>query len=251
MVWDWSYALGIPRQLIGPIGTTFEAAGGGIVIALVLGLILAVIRYLRVPLLSPVITLLAEFIRMTPLLIQLYFFFYVLPNYHILFSPLVTGIIGIGVYFSAYTAEVYRGALLAVPAQQWEAAKATGLGPARTWVLIILPQAVRLVIPPLGNYVLILFKETAILSTIGVVEVLEAAKNIGSLSYRYLEPITIAGIFYLIVSYAGARVIRYVERRLQDSSEDGQRVPMRFTRLGGIRNPVPVEGADLQAGVPR
>src|SRR5580692_4754187 len=114
-MWDWSYALHIPGQLVGAIGTTFEAAGGGIVVALVLGLVLAIIRYLHIPVLSLVLTVLSEFIRMTPLILQLYFFFYVLPNYHILFSPLVTGIIGIGVYFSAYTAEVYRGALTAVP----------------------------------------------------------------------------------------------------------------------------------------
>lgn len=234
MVWDWSYAWHIPGQLVSAVGTTFEAAGGGIVTAMILGLVLAIIRYLRVPVLSLVLTLLSEFIRTTPLLLQLYFFFYVLPSYHIIFSPLVTGILGIGVYFSAYTAEVYRGALAAVPVQQWEAARAVGLGPVRTWTSVILPQAVRLVIPPLGNYVLILFKETAILSTIGVVEVLQAAKNVGSLTYRYLEPITIAGVFYLIVSYSGARLIRYVEARLQVQAEPGRRSAFRLARAADI-----------------
>jgi polar amino acid transport system permease protein len=236
-MWDWSYALHIPGQLVGAIGTTFEAAGGGIVVALVLGLVLAIIRYLHIPVLSLVLTVLSEFIRMTPLILQLYFFFYVLPNYHILFSPLVTGIIGIGVYFSAYTAEVYRGALTAVPVAQWEAARALGLGPVRTWVSVILPQAVRLVIPPLGNYVLVLFKETAILSTIGVVEVLQAAKNIGSLTYQYMEPITIAGLFYLIVSYCGARLIRHLETRLQLQSNVGRPRGLRLARIADIPMP--------------
>lgn len=214
MLWDWSYAARIPGELLPGLWISLQASAGAAAIALSLGLAWAVIRYFRVPVLDQALIVVLEFIRDTPLLIQLFFLFYVLPNYGVSFPPLLTGIIGMGLYFSTYTAEVYRGALLAIPAGQWEAAKAIGLTTSRTWSSVILPQAVRLVIPPLGTYTLWLFKESAILSTITVSELLSRAVSIGTDSYRYLEPMTIAGILYLIISYPTARLIRRLEARL-------------------------------------
>ena len=174
----------------------------------------ATVRYSRVPVLSQVAGGLVQFIRGTPLLVQVYFLYFVLPKYGIKYSPLLTGTVAIGVNYSAYTAEVYRAGIESVPRGQWEAATALSLPLRQRWVDIVLPQAIRPVIPSLGNYVISMFKDSAILSAITVVEVFNTATEIGSDTFRYLEPITIAGLLYLAVSYPSARLIRRLETRL-------------------------------------
>jgi polar amino acid transport system permease protein len=213
-VWDWSFAAHLPAQLWPGVKVTIECSLGASVVAIVLGLIWAIIRYSKVPVLSWLVAALVQILRGSPLLVQLYFAFYVLPNFGITLAPVLTGIMGLGIYFSAFTAEVYRGAIAAIPAGQWEAAKALSLSRSRTWLRVVLPQAGRLVVPPIGNYVIAMFKDSALLSAITVQELLATANNIASLQYRYLEPLTIAGLFYLIISYPASRGIRYLERHM-------------------------------------
>jgi polar amino acid transport system permease protein len=159
--------------------------------------------------------LLIEFIRSTPLLIQLYFLFYVAPDYGVTMSALAAGTLGISLHYAAYVAEVYRAGLNAVPRGQWEAAKALSLSPWHAYRSIILPQAVRVILPTLGNYLIAMFKDTPVLSAITVVELMLEAKNIGSASLRYIEPITLAGLFFLTVSLAVAFLVRKLERVLR------------------------------------
>lgn len=212
--WDWNFALQLPSQLWPGVEVTIECSLGASAVAIVLGLIWSIIRYSQVPVGSWLVAALVQILRGSPLLVQLYFAFYVLPNFGIKLSPLLTGIMGLGIYFSAFTSEVYRGAIAAIPAGQWEAAKALSLSWSRTWWRVVLPQVGRLVVPPIGNYVIAMFKDSALLSAITVQELLATANNIASLQYRYLEPLTIAGLFYLIVSYPASRGIRYLERHM-------------------------------------
>jgi polar amino acid transport system permease protein len=156
-----------------------------------------------------------EFLRGTPFLVQLYFLFYVFPSYGLTFSALVTGIVGLGLYYSAYTAEIFRAGIEDIPPGQWEACLVLGLPLRRVWTGIILPQAVRTVIPVFGNYVIVMFKETALLSAITVTEVLAQANNVGYLQFRFTEPLTLAGILYLLVSYPAARGVRLLEKRMR------------------------------------
>ncbi|MGH2803414.1 MAG: ectoine/hydroxyectoine ABC transporter permease subunit EhuD, partial [Thermoleophilaceae bacterium] len=157
---------------------------------------------------------LVHFVRGTPLLVQAFFFFYVFPSYGITLPTLTTGIIAIGVHYSAYTAEVYRAGIENVPRGQWEAARALSLPLRRQWMGIVLPQAIRAVIPAQGNYIIAMFKDSAILSAITVTELLNKAQAVGSDSFRYLEPLTLAGLLYLLVSYPAAKLIRRLEHRL-------------------------------------
>lgn len=156
-----------------------------------------------------------EVFRGTSLLIQLYFLFYVLPDYGLTLSALATGTLGIALHYSCYVAEVYRAGLNGVPRGQWEAAKALSLGPWHAYRDIILPQAVRPIIPALGNYLVAMFKDTPVLSAITVVELMLQAKNIGSQTFRYIEPITMAGLFFLIVSVTVALLVRRLETHLR------------------------------------
>jgi polar amino acid transport system permease protein len=214
MIWDWSFAISTIPFLLEGLWVTVQVTLVGTAIALVLGLVVAVVRFSRVPVACHLFSFFVQFVRGTPLLVQAYFAFYVLPAYGVKFSPLVTGIIVIGINYSAYTAEVYRAGIQSVPRGQWEAATALSLPTRQRWQFVILPQAVRDVVPALGNYLVQMFKDSAILYGITVFELLGHAIAVGSSTYRYLEPLTIAGFLFLVVSLPAAALIRRLEIRL-------------------------------------
>lgn len=212
--WDNDFALSILPNLLQGLALTIEITLIGTAIALVLGLLVAIVRFSKVPVVSWLFGFYVQFIRGTPLLVQAYLAFFALPSVGVKFSPLVTGIAVIGINYSAYTAEVYRAGVNDVPAGQWEAATALSLPKARTWVRVVLPQAVRSVVPMLGNYLVQMFKDTAVLFAITIYELMGRVQGIGSGTYRYLEPTTIAAAMYLAVSMAASLLIRLMERRL-------------------------------------
>jgi polar amino acid transport system permease protein len=184
------------------------------VIALVLGLGIAIVRYMQVPVVSVALRLLVDFIRGTPLLVQLYFMFYVLPEWGLGLPALTTGIVTLGVNYSGYTSEVFRAGIENVPREQWDAVTALNLPMARAWRRIIVPQAIRSILPALGNYLISMFKDSVLLSVIAVPEMLTQAESAASMSFRYLEPMTLLGAFFFAISYPSALAIRFAERRL-------------------------------------
>jgi polar amino acid transport system permease protein len=217
MTWDNAFAWSILPELLGGLWITIQITLAGTAIAMVVGLVVAVIRFSRIPVVSALFGFYVQFVRGTPLLVQAYIAFFVLPDYGVRFSALATGIVVIGLNYSAYTAEVYRAGISDVHAGQWEAATALSLPIGRTWIRVILPQAVRTVVPMLGNYLVQMFKDSAVLFAITVYELMGHALAIGSSSYRYLEPLTIAGLLFLLVSYPSSQLIRILERRLAPS----------------------------------
>lgn len=213
-VWDWGFAFAaVPNLLIG-LQLTVEATFWGSILALLLGLIWVLVRLANIPVLSPAIGFLVEFVRGTPFLVQLYFLFYVFPTYGVTLSAMTTGVIALGLYYSAYISEVYRAGIEGVAPGQWEASLTLGLPIRRVWLGIVLPQSLRTITPMLGNYVIVMFKETTLLSTITVMEVLAQAMDVGFLHYRFIEPLTMAGLLYFAVSYAAAQGVRALEARL-------------------------------------
>lgn len=214
MIWDWSFAAQIVPFLLQGLWITVQITLVGMAIALVVGLFVAVVRYSRVPVISKLFTFYVLFVRGTPLLVQAYFAFFVLPSIGVQFSPMITGIVVIGLNYSAYTAEVYRAGIQSVAVGQWEASTALSLSNWQRWRFVVLPQAIRDVIPALGNYLVQMFKDSAILHAITVFELLGHATAIGSSSYRYLEPMTIAALLFLAVSLPAARLIKRLELRL-------------------------------------
>ncbi|SDC95827.1 polar amino acid transport system permease protein [Pseudomonas guariconensis] len=214
-IWDWNYVAQILPQLLQASIKTLGITLVGFLIAIVLGLFLAIGRRSRQAVIAWPVTLLIEFIRSTPLLIQVYFLYYVLPNYGVNMSAMQAGILGIGLHYACYLAEVYRGGLDAVPRSQWEAVVALNFAPWTAYRTVILPQAVRPILPPLGNYLIAMLKDTPVLSAITVVEIMQQAKNVGSESFRYLEPITLVGLFFLALSVALAYLVRRLEVRLE------------------------------------
>ncbi len=184
-------------------------------LAAVLGLVMAVIRYQRVPVASPAVSGLLQFIRATPIPIQLFFVYYLLPDYGVLIGAVTTGVLVLGVHYACYFAEVYRGGIESIPKGQWEACTALSLPQQAIWRRVILPQAVRKILPSLGNYVISMFKEVPFLLFISVPEMVLTAKDIGGASFRYVEPFTICGLIYLLASYPASVAMRKLETRLE------------------------------------
>jgi polar amino acid transport system permease protein len=213
MLWDWDYALEILPILGKAAIITVEATFLGFVIAASLGLVFAILRMLGPAIATPV-TILVELVRSTPLLIQIFFLYFVLPKFGVTLDAFTAGVLALGLHYATYCSEVYRAGLENIPRGQWEASTALNLSLVTTFKDIILPQAIPPVVPALGNYLVALFKETPLLSAIAVLELMQTAKILGSETFRYVEPITLVGVIFLSMSLVSAAGIRWVERAL-------------------------------------
>ena len=183
-------------------------------ISLPLGLLIALAKLGRSRLLRWCASIYIEVIRGTPALLQLFYIYFVLPSFGVRFDPFVAGVIGLSINYSAYLAEVYRAGIAAVPRGQIEAAKALGMSRRKRLRLIVLPQAIRVVIPPLGNYGISLFKDTSLVSIVTVKELIFTGQIISSTNFQYATVFTIIGAIYLAFSYPSALVVRWLERRM-------------------------------------
>jgi polar amino acid transport system permease protein len=189
----------LPIILIG-LTVTLKAAAAGFSIALVLGLVFALLRRSRVTPISWTTAFIVEFLRDTPLLVQLFFLYYVLPDFGIVLPAFLTGALALGLQYAAYTSEVYRGGIEAVHRGQWEAATALNLTRMQTYRDIILPQAIPRIVPAMGNYLVAMIKETPVLSVVTVLEMMGLANMIGERTFEYLVPLTLVGLIFLLLT---------------------------------------------------
>lgn len=209
--WKWAFTFEILPRLLWATVNTLIASGLGYAIAMVLGLIFALAQRTRYKPLTFTVREFVEFIRSTPLLIQIFFVYFVGPQFGIRLLPWTAGMIAIGLHYASYLSEVYRAGLDGVPRGQWEACRALNLSTARTYFRIIIPQALPIALPGMGNYLVGIFKDTPMLSVIGVAELMHTANAIGSANYRYLEPYTMVGIIFLAISLPTAAGLRWIE----------------------------------------
>ncbi|WP_409493882.1 ectoine/hydroxyectoine ABC transporter permease subunit EhuD [Amycolatopsis sp. cmx-11-12] len=218
MDWSWEAAFDSIPLLLKGLLVTVEITLLASAVAYALGLVFALIRRTGIPVLSQAVTLFIEFVRSTPLLIQVFAIYYLVPPLTgFAMSAFVTGVVALGVHYATYSAEVYRAGIEAVPKGQWEAATALNLPRSRVWTAVVLPQAVPRVLPALGNYTISLFKETPLLVGIGVLDVLNRAKEVGAETFRVIEPYTLAGVLFLLVSLPASILVRRLERRAAHS----------------------------------
>lgn len=211
--WDFTFQTVLPRILPG-LWVTIEVTFLSFALSMALGLVLMIARRSEIRALSFVAGEFIEFMRGMPLLVVIFFLFFLLPEVNVFLAPFWTGVLAMGIYNAAPAAEIMRGGLHAVPKGQWEAAHVLNYSTVRTWRNVILPQAVGPVVPGLGNLLILAFKETPLLSFVAVPEMLDAAKRITSETYRFTEPLTVVGILFLILSLGSAVLIRLVERRM-------------------------------------
>jgi polar amino acid transport system permease protein len=214
MNWDWSAVGDFMPLFWDGLLVTLQALVLGSLISFSLGLVWALLmrtptRWVQWP-----VGIVTEFVRDTPLLVQLFFLFYVLPEWGLTLSAMATGVLAIGLHYSTYTMQVYRAGIDAVPAGQWEAATALNLSRTRTWRAVILPQAVRRVVPALGNYVIAMLKDTPLLMTITILELLGRARLFSQEHFQFTEPVTVIGVAFIVISYLASLLLRTLERRL-------------------------------------
>ncbi|MEU5536205.1 ectoine/hydroxyectoine ABC transporter permease subunit EhuD [Streptomyces sp. NPDC020362] len=214
MKWDWNAVSDFMPEFWHGLLVTLQILVLGSLLSFTLGLVWTLLmrtpsRFVRWP-----VGVVTEFVRNTPLLVQLFFLFYVLPEWGLTFSALATGVFAIGLHYSTYTMQVYRAGIEAVPVGQWEAATALNLPRRRTWTAVILPQAIRRVIPALGNYVIAMLKDTPMLMVITVLEMLGRARLFSQQHFQFTEPLTVIGVAFILISYLASLLLRALERRL-------------------------------------
>lgn len=211
MSFDFGFALSILPILLRGAVLTVLATFGGFAGALVGGAIVAAMQRSDIKALRYIAIGFVYVIRNTPLLVQLYFVFYVLPSFGITIGALAAGILGLSLHYSAFIAEVYRAGIGAVPVGQFEAADALGLRTLQKWALVVAPQALKPILPVLGNYLIGMFKETPILATITVIELFGAAQDVAGKTYRYNEPYTLVALIFLAISIPCSLLVRRLD----------------------------------------
>ena len=215
MEWNWDHAYAVLPQLLKGLVITIEATIVASLIAYVLGLAIAIFKMSKSKFVRVSLYWMTEFVRRTPILVQLYVVFYVLPDFGIFLEAFTCGVIVLGIHFSTYTSEVFRAGIDNVSKGQWEAAKSLNYNPYQAWKHVILPQAIPPMIPPLANYLITMFKETPLLAFITVVELFRAADQYSNSYYTYLEPMTLVGLFFLLVSIPSAMIAMKLEKKFK------------------------------------
>ncbi len=203
----------LPLLLRGAL-VTLEISALSMGLAIGLGLLLAVTRVFGPAFLAWPVIAFIEVIRGTPLLIQLFIIFYGLPTIGIRFSPLWAAVIGLGINYAAYEAENYRAGIQSIPRGQLDAALALGLTRLQTIRKIILPQAVRLVIPPVTNDFIALLKDSSLVSVITMVELTKMYGQLAATNYDYIGIGLLTAAIYFFLGLPIARLSRSLEARL-------------------------------------
>jgi polar amino acid transport system permease protein len=210
-------ALSAVPAILGVVGTTVEVTLLSCLGACVLGFGLEMVRRSGAPA-GYAARFIIDFVRSTPALAWLYFLYFVLPRFNIVLPPTVVGVLGLSIYFSGYLAEVFKAGIDAIPPGQAEAAKTLGLSRTDTMAFVLFPQMLRNVAAPIGNYFISILKATPYLATIAVPEMLGRAFDIASDTYRYAEPLVVAGVLLLLLALAAGQLVRLLERKLDRPS---------------------------------
>jgi polar amino acid transport system substrate-binding protein len=193
---------------------TLGVSVAAMLVAVLAGLLLAISRVFGFTPIRWFATAYIELMRGTPLLIQLLFIFYGLPSIGIRLSPFAAGVLGLGLNYAASEAENYRAGLLAVPVGQWDAAQALGLTKSQSLRLVIIPQAIRFVLPPLTNDFISLLKDSSLVSALTMVELTGAYHRIATETFDYFGAGLLVAFLYLLLGLPFVRLARYTESRL-------------------------------------
>ncbi len=204
-------------------------------LSLVCGLIIGIARISRFWPLRALATPYVQFIRGTPLLLQLFFIYYVLPYGGIILSPFLSAVIGLTMNYSAYMAEVFRGGILAIPKGQWEAGLSIGMSRRLLLRRIILPQAMRIVVPAIGNFFVSIFKDSALVSVITMKDLMFSGQILAAATFKHFEIFTMVAVLYFIISYPTAKFVEWIEVKLDVSKRRTATSEVRTFRFPGLR----------------
>lgn len=189
-----------------------------LILGVVFGVLLALMRLSKNPLLKGISSSYIEFIRGTPLLVQLYIVYYGLPQVTgMRFPSFIAGIIALTINSSAYIAEIIRAGILSVNAGQMEAVRSLGMSHTLAMRYIIIPQAFKNILPALGNEFIVVIKESAIVSIIGIYDIMYSGNIIRGNTYRPFEPLIVVAIIYFVITFTLSNLMGIAERRMRVS----------------------------------
>ena len=220
MHYEWDFSV-VFRQfdflLQGFLGT-FELAGAALAIALPFGLMLAILRILRIPIVSPLVVLYIDLFRASATLVLIFWFFFAFPILiNVSFGPFTAASLAIGLQAAAYLAEVYRSGILSVSRGQWEAARALGMRYPLVMRHVVLPQAIRWMIPVIFTRMIDVFKTTSLAATISYGELVYNAERLSSDTFRPIETFTVVALMFFVAIFTFSQLVRWLERHLARS----------------------------------
>ncbi|KWX70031.1 amino acid ABC transporter permease [Paenibacillus jilunlii] len=186
----------------------------GVFFGFVLGIIVSLLRMSKLWILRFIATAWVEFLRGTPMLVQLFLIHYGLPEFGLEFTPIQSGAITLTINSSAYLAEIFRAGIQGVDRGQVEAARSLGMRQGMTMRYIVLPQAIKNVLPAIGNEFITIIKESSIVSMIGVADLLFEARSVTTITYEGLNPLIVIAVMYFVLTFTLSKVLGILERRL-------------------------------------
>lgn len=219
-IWEW-----MPTFLEGTM-VTIVLSLSTVLLGSLIGLVAVLMKQSNVKPLNWIANIYTNVVRGTPMLLQLFIWLYGFPMIGLRISGLeflggtfgtrefITAVIALGINSGAYVSELLRGGLESVPKGQIEAGRALGMSKRETMFSIIIPQAIRIVLPGLGNEFITMIKESSIVSTVGVFDVMYTSNIIQSSTYSIFEPLIVVGVIYYILTYSLSYLMKILERRL-------------------------------------
>lgn len=211
--WDFAAVFRHGDLLIEGAKGTFALAGMAILIAFPIGLLVALLRLSRLPVISWLAVIYTDLFRASPTIVLIYWFYFAFPLLvGVDFNTFTAVSLTLGLQTGAYMAEVFRGGIQGVKAGQWQAAKALGMGLGGTLRYIILPQAVRRMVPIFFTRLTELFKTTSLAAAISYTEIVQMAQRTASDTFRPIETFTVVALFFFIVIFAASQLVRLAER---------------------------------------
>lgn len=195
---------------------TLQISACALLVSIPIGIILGLCRISRNRIVSFIAVCYVEFVRGVPLLVLLFWIYFVLGKF-LKMGPFLSGVVGLGLFSAAFIAEIVRAGIQAVPRGQMEAARSSGMSYFQAMRFIILPQAFRKVVPPMASQFITLIKDSSLVSVISVVDLTLIAKNVVATSFRALEVWTFVAIMYFVVTFFLSQLINLIERRYRVS----------------------------------
>ncbi len=185
-----------------------------IAVSIIVGFVFAMFKLSQYKALNKLSDLYVEIIRGVPLLVQLYLLYFGLPQLGIELSAFVASVLGLGLYAGSYVAEIFRGSIQSIPKGQMEAARSLGMSYFQAMRKVILPQAFRYSLPPMGNQLIITVKNSSLCSIITANELMHSTSRFASVNFAFLEFLLVASAIYLILTYAISLMVKYMEKKL-------------------------------------
>jgi polar amino acid transport system permease protein len=196
---------------------TIQLSIVSIIVGLVFGLVIALMRISKIKVLSKIAQFYIWIIRGTPMLVQLFLVYFGLPQIGIELSPFNSSVIALGLNAAAYIAEIYRGGIMSVPTGQMEAAESLGMRYPVIMKKIILPQALRVSLPSLGNQAVMMLKDSSLASLVTVSELMMVSQRFASTNYAFIEFYIVAAAFYLVMTTIFTFILNKIELRMSIS----------------------------------